>query len=220
MNGLRIKTAVLGSLLVTSMAGVALAGEGAAPAGAEAQARRDALVSHFFARMDTNKDDQVTRLEAELVGKSLFAKLDRNGDAEITKAEAESGARAMRQEELAAHFKTLDANRDGRLGVEEARMPAAFFERLDKNTDRSLTATEFQAMPDLQGNRPQLEFERADLNHDGKVTRDEGGRSTRERFESIDTNKDDLITRPELEARLDAMLKAGPKGAAHAAPAR
>lgn len=214
MNGLRINTAVLGSLLVTSMAGLALAG--APPAGAEAQAQREAIVSHFFARMDTNKDDQVTRLEAELVGKSLFAKLDRNGDAEITQAEAEAGTRAMRQEELAAHFKKLDANRDGRLGADEAQMPPAFFERLDKDKDRNLSSDEFLAMPDMQGNRQQFEFERADLNHDGKVTRDEGGRSTRERFDGIDTNKDDLITRPELEARLDAMLKAGPK--AHGKP--
>jgi Ca2+-binding EF-hand superfamily protein len=217
MNRLRIKTTVMGSLLVTLLAGFALAGEGAPPAGAQAQAQREALVSHFFARMDTNKDNQVTRLEAELVSKSLFAKLDRNEDAEITRAEAESGVRALRKEELAAHFKTLDADRDGRLTTEEAKVPPAFFERLDKDNDRNLTADEFQAMPDGHGARP-FEFERADLNHDGKVTRDEGGHSTRERFEIVDTNKDNVITRAELAARLDAMLKGGAKSAARAKP--
>jgi Ca2+-binding EF-hand superfamily protein len=220
MNGLHIKTALTGSLLVTLFAGVAVAGEGAPPAGAEAQAQREALVSHFFQRMDSNKDDQVTLLEAELVSKSLFAKLDRNEDAEITMAEAESGTRAMRKEELAAHFKTLDANRDVRLTVEEAKLPAAFFERLDKDKDRNLSVEEFQAMPEMKGARQPFEFERADLNHDGKVTRDEGGRSARERFESVDTNKDNLITRAELAARLDAMLKPGAKRAAHGEPPR
>jgi Ca2+-binding EF-hand superfamily protein len=221
MNELRIKTAVTGSLLGTLLfAGLAVAGEGAPPSGAEAQAQREALVSHFFARMDANKDDQVTRLEAELVSKSLFAKLDRNENGEITPAEAESGMRALRKEELAAHFKTLDASRDGRLTIEEAKLPAAFFGRLDKDKDSSLTSDEFQAMPEMPGARQQFEFERADLNHDGKVTRDEGGRSARERFASVDTNKDSVITRAELDARLDAMLKAGAQGRAQAAPPR
>jgi Ca2+-binding EF-hand superfamily protein len=218
MNRLRIKTTVTGSLLVTLLAGFAVAGEGAPPAGAQAQAQREALVSHFFARMDTNKDNQVTRLEAELVSKSLFAKLDRNEDAEITRAEAESGVRALRKEELAAHFKTLDADRDGRLTTEEAKLPPAFFERLDKDKDENLSADEFQAMPEGQGARQPFEFERADLNHDGKVTRDEGGHSTRQRFEIVDTNKDNVITRAELAARLDAMLKVGAKSAARTKP--
>jgi Ca2+-binding EF-hand superfamily protein len=218
MNGLRINAAVTGSLLGMLLSGVASAGQGAPPAGADAQARREALVNHFFERMDTNKDGQITRLEAELTGKSMFAKLDRNGDGEITKEEAESGARAVRNEELAAHFKTLDANRDGRLTLEESKLPAAFFERLDKDKDHKLTSDELQAMPEMHSGHQQFEFDRADLNHDGKVTRDEGGRSTQERFDHADTNKDNVITRAELEARLDEMMKAGGKGAAHGAP--
>jgi len=217
MNGLRIKAAVTGSLLGTLFAGLAVAGESAAPP-ADARAQRDALVTAFFDHMDTNKDAQVTRLEAELASKSLFAKLDGNGDGEITKAEAESGASTARKEELTAHFKTLDANHDGKLTIEEAKIPAAFFEKLDTNKDKNVTSEEFLAMPVMQGGRQQIEFERADLNHDGKVTRDESGRSAKERFDLIDTNKDSLITRPELEARLDAMMKGGAK-AAQAAPA-
>src|SRR5690349_3033527 len=135
MNGRRrMKAALTGSLLATLVAGIAAAGE-KARAPADVQAQRAALVNAFFERMDTNKDAQVTRLEAELASKSLFAKLDGNGDGEITKAEAESAARTMRKEELGAHFKTLDANRDGRLTVEEAKLPAAFFERLDTDKD-------------------------------------------------------------------------------------
>jgi Ca2+-binding EF-hand superfamily protein len=215
MNGLRMKAALTGALLGTLFAGSAIAGESADPP-ADARAQREGLVNAFFERMDTNKDAQVTRLEAELASRSLFARLDGNGDGEITKAEAESAARAVRKEELAAHFKTLDANRDGRLTVEESKLPAAFFERLDADKDRSVTLEEFQAMPAMGGAKQQLEFDRADLNHDGKVTRDEGGRSAQERFDLIDTNKDNVITRPELEARVDAMMKGSAKRAAAA----
>lgn len=217
MNGLRMKAAVTASLLGTLFAGIAIAGE-SAKRPADARAQREALVTAFFERMDTNKDAQVSRLEAELASKSLFAKLDGNGDGEITKAEAESSARAVRQEELAAHFKTLDANRDGRLTLDESKLPPAFFERLDADKNRNVTLEEFQAMPGMGGASQQLEFDRADLNHDGKLTREEGGRSAQERFALIDTNKDNLVTRPELEARVDAMMKGGAKRPAPAAP--
>jgi Ca2+-binding EF-hand superfamily protein len=216
MNGRRMKAAVTGSLLGTLFAGIAIAGESAKPP-ADARGQREALVNAFFERMDTNKDAQVSRLEAELASKSLFAKLDGNGDGEITKAEADSAALAMRNEELAAHFKTLDANRDGRLTLEESKLPAAFFERVDADKNRAVTLEEFQAMPGMGGANHQLEFDRADLNHDGKVTREEGGRSAQERFALIDTNKDSLVTRPELEARVDAMMKGGAKRPANAA---
>jgi Ca2+-binding EF-hand superfamily protein len=210
-----MKAAVTGSLLGMLFAGIAIAGESAKPP-ADARAQREALVNAFFERMDTNKDAQVSRLEAELASKSLFAKLDGNGDGEITKAEAESSARAVRQEELAAHFKTLDANRDGGLTLDESKLPPAFFERLDADKNRNVTLEEFQAMPGMSGASQQLEFDRADLNHDGKLTREEGGRSAQERFALIDTNKDNLVTRPELEARVDAMMKGG--GAKRPAP--
>jgi Ca2+-binding EF-hand superfamily protein len=214
-----MKAAVTGSLLGMLFAGIAIAGESAKPP-ADARAQREALVNAFFERMDTNKDAQVSRLEAELASKSLFAKLDGNGDGEITKAEAESSARAVRQEELAAHFKTLDANRDGGLTLDESKLPPAFFERLDADKNRNVTLEEFQAMPGMSGASQQLEFDRADLNHDGKLTREEGGRSAQERFALIDTNKDNLVTRPELEARVDAMMKGGAKRPAPSAAPR
>ena len=102
MKARRIQMTVTGSLLGTLLwAGLAVAGEGTPQRGADAQAQREALVSHFFDRMDSNKDSQVTRLEAELVSKRIFAKLDQNGDAEVTMAEAEAGMRSIRKEELA-----------------------------------------------------------------------------------------------------------------------
>lgn len=57
----------------------------------------------------------------------------------------------------------------------------------DKNKDRNLSLDEFEAAPDRHAERQQFEFDRADLNHDGKVTRDEGARSVQERFERVRT---------------------------------
>lgn len=219
MTALRIKAAVAASLLGTSLAGVASAGDDKAPP-VDARSQRDAVVNAFFEHMDMNKDAQVTRLEAELASKRLFLELDANGDGEITKPEAEARARAMRKQELTGQFRTLDASGDGQLTAEEAKLPAALFERLDADKDRNVTLEEFQSLPGVAGARPPLEFERADLNHDGKVTREEGGRSAQERFNMIDTNKDNLITRPELEARVDALLKEGTKKAAPVAAPR
>lgn len=216
MNG-PIKAAVTASLLGTLIAGIASAGETAAPPPAGAPPQRQAFVNAFFDRMDTNKDGQVTRLEAELASKSLFAKMDANGDGEITKAEAEASANAQRRAELGAHLQAADANHDGRLTAEEAKLPPALFQRLDANADHALTLEELQAMPGPAAAH-RAEFDRSDANHDGKVTRDEGNRSSQERFALIDTNKDNLITRPELEARMDAMLKSAAKTAAPAAP--
>lgn len=219
MNGRRIKATVTGSLLGTLLAGLAVAGESAAPA-ADAQAQRNALIAAFFAHMDKNKDEQVTRLEAELASKSAFAKLDANGDGELTKAEVEESARNTHQKELAAHFQSLDTDRDGKVSLAEWKLPAPLFERLDANSDKSVTAEEFQAVPLPPTTREQQEFERTDLNHDGKVTREESGRSAKERFDNIDTNKDNLITRAEVEARVDAAMKGGATSAARPAPAK
>lgn len=216
MNGLRMKAAVTGSLLGTLFAGIAVAGESAAPK-VDAQAQRDALVSAFFERMDANKDAQVTRLEAELSSKSLFAKLDGNGDGEVTQGESQAGARALRKAELSAHLVKADVNRDGQLTAEEAQLPPALFERLDTDKSRGVSLAELEAMPVMGGDRQQAEFNRADSNHDGKVTREESSRSAKERFDTIDANKDNAITRPEVEARAEMMMKAGAKTAARAA---
>src|SRR5690606_9060677 len=141
----------------------------------------DALVNAFFVRMDTNKDAKVSRAEAELASKSLFAKLDGNGDGVLAKAEVEAAALALRAQELADRYAKLDVDHDGRLTLEESKLPAAVFSRLDTNTDRAVTLPEFRAVLGAGGGRPPLDFERADTNRDGKVTLEESARAARER---------------------------------------
>jgi Ca2+-binding EF-hand superfamily protein len=167
--------------------------------------RAAAIAAHMFERMDTNGDGQVTRQEADDAGKRLFDKFDRNADGAVTRDEAEAGARALRQEELAARFKQLDENGDGKLSGPESQMPPQAFLKLDTNKDHALSLEEFQIRPDMRSEHRELEFDRADANHDGKVTREEATQTAKERFERVDADHDGVITRAELDAHLAKM---------------
>jgi len=216
MNKLRINAIVYGSLLALSLSGLAAAEEGGGHDGDHGKGRREAMAAHFFDKLDANKDGQVTKAEAEAEAKRIFDKLDANKDGEISHEEAEAGARALRQEGLTARFKELDTNKDGRLTQEESKLPARFFDKLDTNKDHALTLEEFEARPDFRAGHREFEFERADKNHDGKVTRAEGEQAAAERFDRVDANHDGVITREEFNAHLDKMMKLGkPDADAH-----
>jgi Ca2+-binding EF-hand superfamily protein len=167
--------------------------------------RGAAIAAHMFERMDTNGDGQVTRQEADDAGKRLFDKFDRNADGAVTHEEAEAGARALRLEELAARFKQLDENNDGKLSGTESQLPPPVFLKLDTNKDHALSLEEFQTRPDMRAEHRELEFERADANHDGKVTREEAAQSAKERFDRVDADHDGVITRAEFDAHVANM---------------
>lgn len=211
MNKLGIAI-VTSSLLSLSSSGVALAGA----AGAKKEARRqpigEALAASFFERLDTNKDGQVSRAEAEVAGQQFFDRLDANKDNEVTAQETDDGTRVMREEELGARFKTLDKNGDGRLTLEEAKVPVMFFERLDTNRDKVASREEFQAVAKLNAGGGELGFRRVDGNGDGKVTRAEATEAVTRRFASADPNSDGIITRAELDAHIARKTKSGGKG--------
>lgn len=211
MNELGIAI-VTSSLLSLSSSGLALAGA----AGAKKEARRppigEALAASFFERLDTNKDGRVALAEAEAAAQQFFDKLDANKDNEVTSREADEGTRVMREEELAGRFKTLDKNGDGRLTLEEAKVPVTFFERLDTNHDKVATLEEFQAVAKLNAGGGELGFKRVDGNADGKVTRAEATDAVSRRFASADPNGDGVITRAELDAHIAQKTKRGGKG--------
>jgi Ca2+-binding EF-hand superfamily protein len=211
MNKLRIAI-VTSSLLTLCSAGVALADS----SGAKKEARRppiaEAMAASFFERVDANKDGQVARAEAEGAGQQFFDRFDLNKDNEVTAREADDGARVMREEELDARFKALDKNGDGRLTLEEAKVPAMFFERLDTNQDKVATREEFRAVAKLNGGGGDLGFKRVDRNGDGKVTRAEATEAVLLRFASADPNGDGIITRAELDAHIEQKTKRGGKG--------
>ena len=214
-----VTVTVLGSLL--GLAGLTLstlaAAQPSAEAGAHGRPGRAALAEHWFERMDANQDGQLTRAELEAGTQRLFERLDANKDGELTRAEAETGATALRREELGARFRELDTNQDGRLTAEESKLPPRAFDRIDSNHDHALSLEEFLALPDFGARRREFEFDRADQNHDGKVTRAEAEQAAKERFDRLDANHDGVITRAELAQHLEQAGKAHAhdEGSAH-----
>lgn len=218
MNQLRIAlvTSSLLTLVTLASSGVALADSSGdkSKKGARRPPIAEAMAASFFERLDTNKDGQVARAEAEAAGQQFFDRFDANKDNEVTAQEADDGARVMREEELVSRFKVLDKNGDGRLTLEEAKVPAMFFERLDTNKDQLVTREEFQAVAKLNPGGADLGFKRVDSNGDGKVTRAEATEAVLRRFASADPNGDGLITRAELDAHIEQKTKGGGKGRA------
>lgn len=200
------------AVLAVSFSSAAWAGEGAKGQAAPEAPTRAAIAAHLFERMDENKDGQVTRQESLAAGQRLFQRLDGNADGELTKAESAAGTKAMREQELSTHFKKLDKNGDGQLTAAESQLPEAVFAQLDANKDKALTLAEMQSVPDKRAEQRDFQFDLSDVNHDGKVTRDEAEKSAGSRFDSIDQSHDGVVTRAELEAHLAQIMKqAGPK---------
>ena len=117
------------------------------------------------------------------------------------------------------NFRTLDANHDGVITMDEIVAAQArqvkileaqaiqrrtdLFTKLDANHDGVLSVAEFNAgfpvnpmpLPD-----PKNAFEKLDSNHDGKVTADEFRAPQLVKFNQIDTDHDGVITPQELQA--------------------
>lgn len=209
MNKLRTSVMMTGLLLGLSLAGLAWAGQGGAHGGHHGRGS-GALGAHFFERLDTNKDGQVARAEAEGEAQRLFARLDANEDGELTQPEADEGMRAVAKQEIEARFKALDVNADGRVTADESKLPPRFFDRLDKNDDQAVTLEELQAGPHLGAKGAGFMFKKADANGDGKVSRAEATQAALQRYDRLDGNRDGVLTRAELDARRDS--KRGPRG--------
>lgn len=98
-------------------------------------------------------------------------------------------------------FEKMDANRDGKLTLQEAKDAAAQrFSRLDTNKDGVVTKEEAAAVQQKrQAERAEKHFAHLDTNKDGKLSKEEAHMPDAH-FAKVDTNKDGYLTKAELEA--------------------
>jgi hypothetical protein len=143
-----------------------------------------------------------------------FARLDTNRDNVLTKAEAEAGRAAMRS--MRAERRASRGDRADRL---QRRDPAVAFDRLDSNKDGSISRDEFakgrelrikrrverQGAAGADGRRMKMRhmgggmigghmFAMADANKDERVSLDEATNAAVQHFDMIDANRDGRIT--------------------------
>jgi len=163
-----------------------------------------------FAGLDTNGDGVISRSEWR-GSEQAFRNHDWNGDGRLSGDEVRPGGRrpsgTAAQDPYDAvdeiddwspeNFARLDHNRDGRVSRTEWHASRELFTRLDRDRDGAIDRAEFTGEADLDQDREDR-FRDLDLNHDGRVSRDEwhGARAV---FEALDGNRDGVLTRAEAE---------------------
>lgn len=112
-------------------------------------------------------------------GEDMFKRWDTNGDGVISRDEANAAG----AERVAKMFDQLDTNKDGQLTPDELRQA---------HQDR---------MAAMKG-RFDADFKNADRNGDGGLSKDEAAAMPMiaKHFDEIDTNKDGVVSREEIEA--------------------
>lgn len=94
-----------------------------------------------------------------------------------------------------------DADHDGVVTRQEfLAARAARFERMDRNHDEVISTSDFPrfAMRGERGDRLKAFIAAADLDHDGRVTREELAQAPTPVFDRADLNHDGRLDRPEL----------------------
>ena len=158
-----------------------------------------------FAEKDTNGDGG---LDVEEIGfsREMFDKLDTDGDGLLTDAELLSLMPPPRMpgNNPADMLAEKDANGDGGLDMEESGLSEELFTKLDIDADGLLTEADMPAPPmggvgGGGGPAPTDLMAALDSDGDEQLTVEESGLSEEE-FDTLDTNKDGLVSQAELEA--------------------
>lgn len=122
-----------------------------------------------------------------------FARFDQDGDGKVLLKDLPAHAQS--------HLSVADSNHDGTLTLDEFRagkkqLRAEFEKRADTNHDGKVTADERSAVMKAHLDE---RFNAEDKNHDGALSADEVGKEKFEHLLRADANKDNRVTKVELQ---------------------
>ncbi len=139
--------------------------------------------------------------EKPAMAQTGFSKIDTNGDGEITTVEHGAFWKGR--------YSELDANKDGKITVDEFVQGTIKqdFNNIDANKDKVLVAQEYvaywcgskaKASKDVKGKAQANLVADADVNMDGKISKDECVAIWLTHFNNADTDKNDKVTMAEF----------------------
>jgi EF hand len=108
---------------------------------------------------------------------------------------------ACNSKSFAGTLAALDKDKDGALGLAEAKDAAAsVFDKLDKDSDATLDSKE------IGGRAGTTQFKQADPDHDGTLTKDEYLGLVEKLFNAADADKDGTLTAKDLKSKAGRAL--------------
>lgn len=171
-------------------------------------------------RYDADEDGRLSAREAPF-WKMAFERADANKDGFVERRELtelrfnlsllDEGLRAQNPDKIVQAFlKRCDANKDGKISVDEFGWGELLFKRYDRDRNGSLERDEIARIPPLgptPGSRARDLLRQRDLNKDGRLSASEFG-ETAERFHSADLNADGSLSLEELTKLMASRIKA------------
>lgn len=109
----------------------------------------------LLARLDTDKDGQITREESAAARERMFKRLDKNGDGAVDEAEIEKARQAIAdraaimEKRLSARWQHMDKDGDGKVSAAEFESRGVMFELADRNSDGVVSKEEIDFMRGL-----------------------------------------------------------------------
>ena len=123
---------------------------------------------------------------------------------EQVQAERIQKRRAIAHNRVRERWQRLDKDKNGSISRDEWVRDPQVFDRLDANKDGALSTDELsQAVRQRVRDRADDRWKRLDKDGNGSISREEWPRKP-EGFDRLDTNKDGVLTREELAARVAA----------------